>query len=68
MGRFTKKTPDYLPDGPIMSCLREPQLMYVKSKRSTYMMNKYINNEIQREWKNMKLPKTTCCGRYIKSD
>ena len=68
MGRFTKKTPDYLPDGPIMSCLREPQLMYVKSERSTYMMNKYINNEIQREWKNMKLPKTICCGRYIKSD
>ena len=67
---MAKKTPpvEYIPNGPIMSLLKKPQLMYVKSERSTYMMNKYMNNEIQREWKNMKLPKTICCGRYIKID
>lgn len=66
MGKFTKKEVDYLPDGPIMSCLREPQLMVAEwRERSAFSKNLQHNNDINREWRK-KLSKTVCCGRYIK--
>ena len=45
---MAKKTPpvEYIPDGPIMSLLRKPQLMYVKSERSTFMTKRKMNDEI----------------------
>ena len=50
---MAKKTPpvEYIPDGPIMSLLKKPQLMYVRSQRSTYMVKKRVNENLQREWK-----------------
>ena len=50
---MAKKTPpvEYIPDGPIMSLLRKPQLMYVRSERSNFMVKKKMNEEIMRDWK-----------------
>jgi len=65
---MAKKTPpvEYIPDGPIMSCLKEPQLMVAEwRERSAFSKNLQHNNNINREWRK-KLTKTTCCGRYIK--
>ena len=65
---MAKKTPpvEYIPDGPIMSCLKEPQLMVAEwRERSGFSKNLQHNNNINREWRK-KLTKTTCCGRYIK--
>ena len=65
---MAKKTPpvEYIPDGPIMSCLREPQLMYVHWRdKSSFFSNKEHNNNINREFKN-KQTQTLCCGRFIK--
>ena len=65
---MAKKTPpvEYIPDGPIMSLLRKPQLMYVKSERSTFMVKKKLNDEIMRDWKKSIASMPICCGRYIK--
>ena len=65
---MAKKTPpvEYLPDGPIMSLLKKPQLMYVRSQRSTYMVKKRVNENLQREWKKNIASMPICCGRYIK--
>ena len=65
---MAKKTPpvEYIPDGPIMSCLREPQLMYVHWRnKSKYFSNKEHNENLNREFKK-KQTQTKCCGRYIK--
>ena len=67
---MAKKTPpvEYIPDGPIMSCLREPQLMYVHWRdKSSFFSNKEHNNNINREFKKKK-GITKCCGRYIKDE
>ena len=65
---MAKKTPpvEYIPDGPIMSLLKKPQLMYVKSERSTFMVKKKLNDEIMRDWKMSIASMPICCGRYIK--
>ena len=65
---MAKKTPpvEYIPDGPIMSCLQKPQLMFVRSERSTYMVKKRVNENLQREWKKNIESMPICCGRYIK--
>ena len=65
---MAKKTPpvEYIPDGPIMSLLKKPQLMYVRSQRSTYMVKKRVNENLQREWKKNIESMPICCGRYIK--
>ena len=65
---MAKKTPtvEYIPDGPIMSLLRKPQLMYVKSERSTFMVKKKLNDEIMRDWMMSIASMPICCGRYIK--
>ena len=65
---MAKKTPpvEYIPDGPIMSLLRKPQLMYVKSERSTFMTKRKMNDEIMRDWKRSIASMPICCGRYIK--
>ena len=57
---------EYLPDGPIMSLLRKPQLMYVRSQRSNFMVKKKMNEEIMRDWKKSIASMPICCGRYIK--
>ena len=65
---MAKKTPpvEYIPDGPIMSCLREPQLMRVQWRnKSKYFSNKEHNENLNREFKK-KQTQTLCCGRYIK--
>ena len=56
----------FIPDGPIMSLLRKPQLMYVKSERSTFMTKRKMNDEIMRDWKKSIASMPICCGRYIK--
>ena len=65
---MAKKTPpvEYIKDGPIMSCLQKPQLMFVRSERSTYMVKKRVNEDLQREWKKNIASMPICCGRYIK--
>ena len=65
---MAKKTPpvEYIPDGPIMSLLRKPQLMYVKSERSTFMVKRKFNDEIMRDWKKSIASMPICCGGYIK--
>ena len=65
---MAKKTPpvEYIPDGPIMSCLQKPQLMFVRSERSTYMIKKRMNEDLQKEWKKSIASMPICCGRYIK--
>ena len=65
---MAKKTPpvEYIPDGPIMSLLKKPQLMYVRSERSTFMTKRKINDEIMRDWKKSIASMPICCGRYIK--
>ena len=65
---MAKKTPpvEYIPDGPIMSLLKQPQLMYVKSERSTFMTKRKMNDEIMRDWKKSIASMPICCGRYIK--
>ena len=65
---MAKKTPpvEYIPDGPIMSLLKKPQLMYVKSERSTFMTKRKMNDEIMRDWKKSIASMPICCGRYIK--
>ena len=65
---MAKKTPpvEYIPDGPIMSLLRKPQLMYVRSQRSNFMVKKKMNEEIMRDWKKSIASMPICCGRYIK--
>jgi len=65
---MAKKTPpvEYIPDGPIMSCLREPQLMFVRSEKSTFMTNRKMNEEMMKEWKKNIASMPICCGRYIK--
>ena len=65
---MAKKTPpvEYLPDGPIMSLLKKPQLMYVRSERTTFMTKRKINDEIMRDWKKSIASMPICCGRYIK--
>ena len=65
---MAKKTPpvEYIPDGPIMSLLKKPQLMYVRSERSNFMVKKKMNEEIMRDWKKSIASMTICCGRYIK--
>ena len=65
---MAKKTPpvEYIPDGPIMSCLKEPQLMRVQWRnKSKYFSNKEHNENLNREFKK-KQTQTLCCGRYIK--
>ena len=65
---MAKKTPpvEYIPDGPIMSCLKEPQLMRVQWRnKSKYFSNKEYNENLNREFKK-KQTQTLCCGRYIK--
>ena len=65
---MAKKTPpvEYIPDGPIMSCLREPQLMRVQWRnKSKYFSNKEHNENLNREFKK-KQTQPLCCGRYIK--
>ena len=67
---MAKKTPpvEYIPDGPIMSCMKEPQLMYVHWRdKSSFFSNKEHNNNINREFKKKK-GITKCCGRYIKDE
>ena len=65
---MAKKTPpvEYIPDGPIMSLLKKPQLMYVRSQRSKFMTKRKINDEIMRDWKKSIASIPICCGRYIK--
>ena len=67
MGRF--KTPiEYNPNGPLMSCMREPQLMVVKHReKSSYFKHRKENDDFNRSY-NKKLAKNKiqCCGRYIK--
>ena len=65
---MAKKTPpvEYIPDGPIMSLLKKPQLMYVRSERSTFMIKRKLNDEIMRDWKKSIASMPICCGRYIK--
>ena len=65
---MAKNTPpvEYIPDGPIMSHLKNPQLMYGKSERSTFMVKKKLNDEIMRDWKKSIASMPICCGRYIK--
>ena len=65
---MAKKTPpvEYIPDGPIMSCLKEPQLMRVQWRnKSKYFSNKEYNDNLNREFKK-KQTQTQCWGRYIK--
>ena len=65
---MAKKTPpvEYIPDGPIMSCLKEPQLMRVQWRnKSKYFSNKEHNENLNREFKK-KQTQTLCCGRFIK--
>ena len=65
---MAKKTPpvEYIPDGPIMSCMKEPQLMRVQWRnKSKYFSNKEHNENLNREFKK-KQTQTLCCGRYIK--
>ena len=65
---MAKKTPpvEYIPDGPIMSCLKETQLMRVQWRnKSKYFSNKEYNDNLNREFKK-KQTQTQCCGRYIK--
>ncbi len=67
---MAKKTPpvEYNPDGPIMSCLREPQLMVVQHRDpSPFMKFRKINEDFNRTY-NKKFSKKNpqCCGRYIK--
>ena len=62
-----KTTPvEYIPDGPIMSCLQKSQLMFVRSERSTFMTKRKLNDEIMRDWKKSIASMPICCGRYIK--
>ena len=65
---MAKKTPpvEYIPDGPIMSLLKKPQLMYVRSQRSNFMEKKKMNEEIMKDWKKSTASMPICCGRYIK--
>ena len=65
---MAKKTPpvEYIPDGPIMSLLKKPQLMYVKSERSIFMTKRKMNDEIMKDWKKNIASMPICCGRYIK--
>ena len=65
---MAKKTPpvEYLPDGPIMSLLKKPQLMFVRSERSTFMTKRKMNDEINKDWKKSIASMPICCGRYIK--
>ena len=65
---MAKKTPpvEYIPDGPIMSLLKKPQLMYVRSERSTFMTKRKLNDEIMKDWKKSIASMPICCGRYIK--
>ena len=65
---MAKKTPpvEYIPDGPIMSLLKKPQLMFVRSERSTFMTKRKMNDEIMKDWKKSIASMPICCGRYIK--
>ena len=65
---MAKKTPavEYIPDGPIMSCLQKPQLMFVRSERSTYLIKKRMKADLQKEWQKSIASMPICCGRYIK--
>ena len=53
-----------------MTCLRQPQLMFVRGERSTFMINKRMNDEIQRLFKKKKHKDKgyICCGRYVKEE
>jgi len=44
---MAKKTPpvEYIKDGPIMSCLQKPQLMFVRSEKSIFMTKRKMNEE-----------------------
>ena len=52
---MAKKTPpvEYIPDGPIMSCLQKPQLMFVRSEKSIFMTKRKMNDEINKDWKSL---------------
>jgi len=65
---MAKKTPpvEYIPDGPIMSCLQKPQLMFVRSEKSIFMTKRKMNDEIMKDWKKNIASMPICCGRYIK--
>ena len=57
---------EYITDGPIMSCLQKPQLMFVRSERSIFMTKRKMNDEINKDWKKNIASMPICCGRYIK--
>ena len=61
-----KRPLEYNPDGPIMTCMREPQLMFVRGVRSTFMTKRKMNDEINKDWKKNIASMPICCGRYIK--
>ena len=65
---MAKKTPpvEYIKDGPIMSCLQKPQLMFVRSEKSIFMTKRKMNDEIMKDWKKNIASMPICCGRYIK--
>ena len=65
---MAKKTPpvEYIQDGPIMSCLQKPQLMFVRSEKSIFMTKRKMNDEIMKDWKKNIASMPICCGRYIK--
>ena len=49
---MAKKTPpvEYIKDGPIMSCLQKPQLMFVRSEKSIFMTKRKMNDDIMKEF------------------
>ena len=49
MSRLFDKTVHYLPNGPLMTELRKPQLMLVRNNSSTFMRMKKTNEKIKRE-------------------
>ena len=57
---------EYLPDGLNHVPSQKPQLMYVRSQRSNFMVKKKMNEEIMRDWKKSIASMLICCGRYIK--
>ena len=70
MAEHFKRPLEYNPDGPIMTCIRQPQLMFVRGERSTFMTNKRMNDEMQRLFKKKKHKDKgyICCGRYVKEE
>ena len=70
VAEYFKRPLEYNPDGPMMTCLKQPQLMFVRGQKSTFMINRRMNADLQRLFKKKKHKDKgyICCGRYVKEE